>query len=52
MIVAVLIVVEDLVLRGYYNSLLTLLMSAVVVEDLVLRGYYNSAFCFFLKALL
>mgnify|MGYP004688341361 CR=1 FL=1 len=34
-------VVEDLVLKGYYNHFGLLLIKLLVVEDLVLKGYYN-----------
>ena len=34
-------VVEDLVLKGYYNSKHVNNFNVVVVEDLVLKGYYN-----------
>ena len=34
-------VVEDLVLKGYYNSYPVNALSSCVVEDLVLKGYYN-----------
>ena len=35
------IVVEDLVLKGYYNIHIYGLHIDHVVEDLVLKGYYN-----------
>ena len=35
------LVVEDLVLKGYYNHNIAILMVWLVVEDLVLKGYYN-----------
>ena len=34
-------VVEDLVLKGYYNCLFAVIIRNGVVEDLVLKGYYN-----------
>ena len=36
-----LLVVEDLVLKGYYNSFVIIIIVCFVVEDLVLKGYYN-----------
>ena len=36
-----LLVVEDLVLKGYYNSNSNVSSASFVVEDLVLKGYYN-----------
>ena len=35
------LVVEDLVLKGYYNHEKLMLDGRHVVEDLVLKGYYN-----------
>ena len=35
-------VVEDLVLKGYYNTFKYGCFSTKVVEDLVLKGYYNA----------
>ena len=35
------LVVEDLVLKGYYNVNSKVLSHDIVVEDLVLKGYYN-----------
>ena len=35
------IVVEDLVLKGYYNVGTKSFLHGIVVEDLVLKGYYN-----------
>ena len=32
---------EDLVLKGYYNTLPLVISLVQVVEDLVLKGYYN-----------
>ena len=38
---AIVNVVEDLVLKGYYNSFVIIILLCFVVEDLVLKGYYN-----------
>ena len=34
-------VVEDLILKGYYNKFNAQPLFTVVVEDLILKGYYN-----------
>ena len=34
-------VVEDPILKGYYNSMLIGINSPKVVEDPILRGYHN-----------
>ncbi len=38
----VVVVVEDLILKGYYNHSHTGNFVNFVVEDLILKGYYNS----------
>ena len=47
------VVVEDPILRGYYNSSMKVPLPQTVVEDPILRGYYNGIeFCLLIFLLL